>query len=56
MNYKDYNLYYKICYDIPEWNNLEDIQKNFVLRLLKRDPQERMSIEDALNHDYLTTL
>lgn len=56
MNYKDYNLYYKICYDIPEWNNLEYIQKNFVLRLLRRNPQERMSIEDALNHDYLTAL
>jgi len=56
MSYKDYNLYYKICYDIPEWKNLEAKQKDFVLQLLRRNPDERMSIDDALTHDYLSTL
>jgi serine/threonine protein kinase len=42
-------------YEIQDPNNeLSDHAKDFVLRLLKRNPEDRMTLEEALKHPWLS--
>lgn len=37
-----------------EWLRASDSAKDFIRRLLKADPQKRMTVEEALSHEFLT--
>merc|ERR1719356_1498179 len=37
----------------PQWKNLSENCKDFLLRLLKVDPNERMTTEQALKHTWI---
>jgi len=44
-------------YDFDDecWDNVSDIAKDFIQKLLVKDPEQRMTAEDAINHTWLTT-
>ena len=37
----------------PVWDNVTDSAKDFITKLLVRDPKKRLSAKDALNHEFL---
>lgn len=40
--------------EFPEYYEISDLAKEFVLGLLERDDGKRMEIEEALGHPFLT--
>jgi len=44
-------------YDFDDecWDNVSDIAKDFIQKLLVKDPEQRMTAEDAIGHTWLTT-
>lgn len=43
----------KFTLEEPEWDEISPEAKDFVSRLLKYDPNERISAEDALQHPWI---
>ncbi|XP_020216850.2 CDPK-related kinase 5 isoform X2 [Cajanus cajan] len=41
------------CFDEPPWPSLSDEARNFVERLLNKDPRKRMSAAQALSHPWI---
>ena len=39
--------------DEPEWDDVSDEAKDLVTKLLKYDPNERISALDAINHPWI---
>jgi len=39
--------------DEPEWDEISVQAKDFVQRLLKKNPEERISAKDAMNHPWI---
>jgi calcium-dependent protein kinase len=35
------------------WNKISDLAKDLVARMLTKDPDERISVEDALAHPWI---
>ncbi len=40
-----------VCFDFPSWLSKE--AQDFITRLLKRNPAQRMTLETALNHEWI---
>jgi len=43
------------AFNDPEWSTVSDNAKDFIKRLLVVEPSERMTAEQALEHDWITT-
>ncbi|BDA51500.1 probable calcium/calmodulin-dependent protein kinase type I [Coccomyxa sp. Obi] len=43
----------EVRFDGPEWRNVSETGRDFVRRLLERDPAIRMSAEQALAHPWI---
>jgi len=59
--FEDENLYQKIVrgeyvFDVPEWDSVPDIAKEFVTQLMNVDVAKRLTVEEALDHGYLRTV
>ena len=37
----------------PVWDNVTESVKDFITKLLVRDPKKRLSAKEALNHEFL---
>eukprot|EP01135_Chromosphaera_perkinsii_P008421 Nk52_evm1s1348 gene=Nk52_evmTU1s1348 len=57
-NAKLFNLIMKGKYefDSPYWDEISSTAKNFVKKLLVGDPSQRMTIKEALEHDFVTVM
>jgi serine/threonine protein kinase len=44
----------ELDFDTEEWDAVSDLGKAFVKRMIQVNPQKRISIEDALNHSWIT--
>ena len=42
-----------VQFTLPCWNEINPLTKDFIQKLLTKDPKHRMSIEDALAHPWL---
>jgi len=42
----------KLEFDLPSWNNVSETCKSLIKSLLDKDPQKRITLEAALNHDW----
>jgi len=56
----DTRLFEKVInveYDFDDecWDEISDLAKNFIQKLLVRDPNERMTAKESLEHDWLNT-
>lgn len=54
-----YPLYEKVTngnytFDLPEWNNISNEGKTFVQQLLEVDPKKRLTVDQALDHKWLS--
>ncbi|CAI2354591.1 unnamed protein product [Caenorhabditis sp. 36 PRJEB53466] len=41
-------------FDDPSWDDVSDLAKDFICRLMIKDKRKRMSVEDALKHPWIT--
>jgi len=56
--FEDENLYQKIVrgeyvFDVPEWDYVPQIAKDFVTQLMNVDVNKRLTVDQALLHEYL---
>jgi serine/threonine protein kinase len=42
----------KLEFDLPCWNTFTTECKDLLVQLLQKDATQRISLEDALNHDW----
>jgi len=42
----------KLEFDLPCWNQISDACKDFIMKLLIKDPIHRLSLDDALKHKW----
>eukprot|EP00833_Pecoramyces_ruminatium_P011161 jgi/Orpsp1_1/1185193/evm.model.c7180000092709.1 len=45
----------KYVYFSPEWDEISDNAKDFINRLLTVDPHKRITVKEALNHQWIAT-
>jgi protein serine kinase H len=45
-----------LAFDLPCWKEISSQAQNFISALLTKDPANRLSIDQALNHPWLGTL
>ncbi|NP_001368673.1 Titin homolog [Caenorhabditis elegans] len=41
-------------FDDPSWDDVSDLAKDFICRLMIKDKRKRMSVQDALRHPWIT--
>lgn len=42
----------KLVFDLPCWDNITNSAKDLIKRLLMKDPRQRISLDDAMNHEW----
>ncbi|EFP11257.1 CRE-TTN-1 protein [Caenorhabditis remanei] len=43
-------------FDDPSWDDVSDLAKDFICRLMIKDKRKRMSVQDALRHPWITKM
>ncbi|VDO18806.1 unnamed protein product [Heligmosomoides polygyrus] len=43
-------------FDDPSWDDVSDVAKDFICRLMMRDKHRRMTVQEALRHPWITVL
>ena len=41
-------------FDDPSWDDVSDLAKDFICRLMAKDKRKRMSVQEALRHPWIT--
>lgn len=44
-----------LVFDLPIWRKVSNSAKNLLTRMFAKDPQERISLDDTLNHEWFNT-
>ena len=44
----------KLVFDLPCWNDLSDTCKDLITKLLQKDPVNRITLDEAMNHRWFS--